>query len=159
MSILVTTASCAGSPAKIVAHPTDASRSQASVPVAALPQMNGPYKVVAGDPGTPPVTWIFTSCGDGCAQVEMGGEGSGRRTMARYTDMNWTIEIHSTRALQCGDGTFLPGTTHYSWNPDTLQGRSWSTSDNTRPCGYEQSLDTDPVPLTLTWAGPPRARA
>ena len=54
--------------------------------------------------------------------------------------------------MQCGDGTFVPGFAHYTWNPDTLQGRYWSTADS-RPCGNDESLDTYPVPLTLTKAG------
>lgn len=89
----------------------------------------------------------------------MGGSGSSQRATARYVEKNWAMDVHSTRALQCGDGTFVPGTAHYSWNPDTLKGRYWSTADSSSPCGYEQSLDTYPVPLTLTWAGPPRAGA
>ena len=115
--------------------------------------MEGSYKVVTGPPGTLPVTWVFTPCGDGCAEVEMGEEGSSQRGTARYIKFQWTIDVHTTGALQCGDGTHVPGTAHYSWNPDTLEGRYWSTADSSRPCGYEQSLDTYPVPLILTKAG------
>jgi hypothetical protein len=115
--------------------------------------MQGPYKVVTGPPGTSPVTWVFTPCGDGCAEVEMGEEGSSQRGTARYLTFQWMIDVHTTGSLQCGDGTHVPGTAHYSWNPDTLEGRYWSTADSSRPCGYEQSLDTYPVPLTLTKAG------
>jgi len=115
--------------------------------------MKGSYKVVTGPVGTLPVTWVFTPCGDGCAEVEMGEDGSGQRATARYVNFQWTIDVHTTGALQCGDGTHVPGTAHYSWNPDTLEGRYWSTADSSRPCGYQQSLDTYPVPLTLNKAG------
>jgi hypothetical protein len=159
LTALLTTTNCSGTSSKHAAHPSVTSRTQTSaVPVEAA-QMNGPYKVVAGTAGTPPVTWVFTPCGDGCAKVEMGGDASDQRATARYVNMNWTIDKHSLRALQCGDGTSVPGTAHYSWNPDTLEGRYWSTADSSNPCGYGQSLDTYPVPLTLTWAGPPRAGA
>jgi hypothetical protein len=113
--------------------------------------MEGEYKVVAGPQGTASVTWVFTPCGDGCAEVDMGGQGSAQRATARYLKNNWIIDAHSNAAVQCGDGTFVPGTAHYSWNPDTLQGRYWSTSDS-RPCGNDEPLDTYPVPLTLTKA-------
>jgi hypothetical protein len=152
-------AGCGQAPPKGVAHRNPTSQSPTPTPQVAVPRIEGPYKVVAGGPDTPPVTWIFTACGDGCAQVEIGGEGSSQRATARYVNMNWTVDMHSTHALQCGDGTPVPGTAHYSWNPDTLEGRYWSTADRSSPCGYEQSLDTYPVPLTLTWAGPPRAGA
>jgi hypothetical protein len=152
MVILLTTVSCGALISKTTdGHPAGVSRGQAWPPQSALPKMEGSYKVVAGPPGTLPVTWIFTPCGDGCAEVEMGSrDGSGQRATARYIHPQWTIDLHSTGALQCGDGTSVPGTAHYSWNPDTLEGRYWSTSDSSHPCGYEQSLDTYPVPLTLT---------
>jgi hypothetical protein len=152
MIILLTTVGCGALPSKTVGHPTGTSRSQGSTPQPALPKMAGSYKVVTGPPGTLPVTWVFTPCGDGCAEVEMGEEGSSQRGTARYTNLQWTIDVHTTGALQCGDGTHVPGTAHYSWNPDTLEGRYWSTADSSRPCGYEQSLDTYPVPLTLNKA-------
>jgi hypothetical protein len=154
MIILLTTVSCGALPSKtVVGQPAGTSRGQPSAPLPALPKMQGPYKVVAGPPGTLPVTWVFTPCGDGCAEVEMGGQVSSQRATARYINMQWTIHVHTTGALQCADGTHIPGTAHYSWNPDTLEGRYWSTADSSRPCGYEQSLDTYPVPLTLTKAG------
>ena len=151
--ILLTTVGCGALPSKNVGHPAGTSRSQASAPQPALPKIEGSYKVVTGPPGTSPVTWVFTPCGDGCAEVEMGEKGSSQRGTARYIKFQWTIHVHTTGALQCGDGTHVPGTAHYSWNPDTLEGRYWSTADGSRPCGYEQSLDTYPVPLTLTKAG------
>jgi hypothetical protein len=151
--ILLTTAGCGALPSKAMRHPAATSRSQASATQPAHPKMEGSYKVVTGPAGTLPVTWVFTPCGDGCAEVEMGGEASSQRGTARYNNLDWTIELHTTGALQCGDGTHVPGTAHYSWNPDTLEGRYWSTADSSRPCGYEQSLDTYPVPLTLTKAG------
>jgi hypothetical protein len=153
MIILLTTVGCGALPSKTVGHPAGTSRSQASAPQPALPKMEGSYKVVTGPPGTLPVTWVFTPCGDGCAEVEMGEEGSSQRGTARYINFQWTIDVHTTGSLQCGDGTHVPGIAHYSWNPDTLEGRYWSTADSSRPCGYEQSLDTYPVPLTLTKAG------
>jgi hypothetical protein len=153
------TASCGGLPSKGAAHQATTSQSPTPTSQLAVPRLEGAYKVVAGGPGTPPETWVFAPCGDGCAEVEIGGEGSSKRATARYVNTNWTVDIHSPRALQCGDGTYVPGTAHYSWNPDTLEGRYWSTADGSRPCGYDQSLDTYPVPLTLTWAGPPRAGA
>jgi hypothetical protein len=153
--ILVTTAGCGGSPSKSHAHRTSTSPTQTTAHEAGVPQMNGPYNVVKGDAGTPPVTWVFDPCGDGCAEVEM--EGSRQRATARYVKMNWIVDVHSPDALQCGDGTPVPGTAHYTWNPDNLEGRYWSTADSDRPCGYGQSLDTYPVPLKLTWAGPPRS--
>lgn len=118
-----------------------------------MPKMEGSFNVVAGPAGTPTETWIFTSCGDGCADVQIGGQGSNQRATARYVGVAWTIDLHSTTALQCGNGTHVPGTAHYSWNPDTLEGRYWSTADGGQPCGYGQSLDTYPVPLKLTKAG------
>jgi hypothetical protein len=154
MIILLTTVGCGALPSKtIVGHPAGTSRSQASAPQPAPPKMEGSYKVVTGPPGTLPVTWVFIPCGDGCADVEMGEEGSSQRGTARYVNFQWTIDVHTTGALQCGDGTHVPGTAHYSWNPDTLEGRYWSTADISRPCGYEPSLDTYPVPLTLKKAG------
>jgi hypothetical protein len=154
MIILLTAVGCGALPSKtVVGHPAGTSRSQAAAPQPALPKMEGSYKVVAGLPGTLPVTWVFTPCGDGCADVEMGEEGSSQRGTARYVNFQWTIDVHTTGALQCGDGTHVPGTAHYSWNPDTLEGRYWSTADSSRPCGYEPSLDTYPVPLTLKKAG------
>jgi hypothetical protein len=150
MIILLTTVGCGALPSKTVRHPAGTTHSQASTPQPALPKMEGSYKVVTGPPGTLPVTWVFTPCGDGCAEVEMGEEGSSQRGTPRYLNIQWTIDVHTTGALQCGDGTHVPGTAHYSWNPDTLEGRYWSTADSSRPCGYEQSLDTYPVPLTMT---------
>lgn len=151
MLVLMTTVGCGALSSTTGGHPIATSRSQPPASQTAAPQMQGPYKVIAGPPGTPPVTWIFTPCGNGCAAVAM--EGSSQQATARYINLNWTIDVHTTGALQCGDGTHVPGTAHYSWNPDTLQGRYWSTADSSRPCGYEQSLDTFPVPLTLTKAG------
>lgn len=148
-------ASCGALPSKTTAgQPTATGRDHATAlpPQPTLPKMEGSYRVIAGPPGTIPVTWEFTPCGDGCAQVEM-GQASGQRATARYINMNWSIDLHSNAALQCGNGTYVPGTAHYSWNPDTLQGRYWSTADS-HPCGNDQSLDTYPVPLTLTKAGP-----
>ncbi|OBK40318.1 hypothetical protein A5658_22050 [Mycobacterium sp. 1245111.1] len=100
---------------------------------------------------------MFTPCGESCAQVDMSGPGAAQRATARYIKLDWIIDAHSNAAVQCGDGTFVPGTAHYSWNPDTLQGRYWSTADS-RPCGNDESLDTYPVPLTLTKAAPKAAR-
>jgi hypothetical protein len=151
--LLTTAASCSSLHSKTTdGHPTAIRSSQAPTPEPALPKMEGSYKVVAGPPGTPPVTWTFTPCGAGCAQVEMGEQGSNHQGTARYVNIAWTLDVHTNGALQCGDGTHVPGTAHYSWNPDTLQGRYWSTADAGRPCGYEQSLDTLPVPLILTKA-------
>jgi hypothetical protein len=117
--------------------------------------MEGHYQVVAGDPGdTAPETWVFTPCGDGCATAEMGGEGSRRRATARYINKQWIIDMHVGAAVQCGDGTSVPGTVHYSWNPDTLEGRYWSTADIS-PCGKDNPLDSYPVPLKLTKDAPP----
>jgi hypothetical protein len=153
MIVPLTTVGCGALPSTTAGHPVAASRGQAPSPEPPPPKMQGSYKVVAGPPGTLPVTWVFTPCGDGCAQVEMGGEGSSQRGTARYVNVQWTLDVHTTGALQCGDGTHVPGTAHYSWNPDTLEGRYWSTADSSSPCGYEQSLDTYPVRLTLTKAG------
>ena len=144
--------SCGGQPIAGTARPAGTSRSPTSVNRAPTPQMEGHYQVVTGDPDTPPVTWVFTSCGDGCAEVVM-GEGSGRRATARYIRMQWIIDMHTAAAVQCGDGTSVPGTAHYSWNPDTLEGRFWSSADRS-PCGTDQPLDTYPVPLKLSKDGP-----
>jgi hypothetical protein len=150
--VMLTTVGCSAAHQKTDRHLTSTTSSQASAPQPATPSMQGPYKVVTGPSGTPPVTWTFTPCGDGCAQVKLGEDASSQQGTARYIDMNWTLDVHSTGALQCGDGTHVPGTAHYSWNPDTLKGRYWSTADKSSPCGYDQSLDTFPVPLTLTKA-------
>jgi len=105
MIILLTSVGCGALPSKTVGHPAGTSRSQASAPQSALPKMEGSYKVVAGPPGTLPVTWVFTPCGDDCAEVEMGQEGSSQRETARYINFQWTIDVHATGALQCR----LPG--------------------------------------------------
>jgi len=151
---LLPTLSCGGPPIAGTPRPAGTSHSPISAAPEPMPTLNGHYQVVAGDPAdTAPETWVFTPCGEGCATAEMGGEGSRRRATARYVDKQWIIDMHVGGAVQCGDGTSVPGTAHYSWNPDTLEGRYWSTADFS-PCGTDNPLDSYPLPLKLTKDSP-----
>ena len=111
--------------------------------------MTGSYQVTMGsDPDSDTETWVFTSCGDGCAQVEFPKRTSRENATARYIEIQWTLNVHRQGAVQCGDGSFGPGTAHYTWNPDTLKGRYWASAD-AGVCGNSAPFDTDPVPLKL----------
>jgi hypothetical protein len=128
-------------------------RAPAKAPEAPAPPVNeidGAYQVVTGRPDdTHSNRWVFASCGNGCAQVDIPDGGSTNHGMARYVNQQWVINVHTRAAIQCGDGSFAGGTEHFSWNPDTLKGRYWSSSD-AQACGQPEPFDTDPVPLTLT---------
>lgn len=146
--MIATTVGCAGVPARISGRPMPASPASTSAPP--VNQMSGRYWAVTGDrTDVHPNTWVFTSCGDGCAQLDITQGESSDHAVARYVNDQWTVEVRSRTAIQCGDGTTGPGVAHYSWNPITLKGRYWATSD-ARVCGNPDPLETYPVPLTLT---------
>lgn len=148
VAIVATAVGCAGAPAKHSTRPTTSSPSSTSTSPAT--QMDGRYWAVTYySDGSHPNTWVFTSCGDGCADLDIAQGGSSDHAVARYVNNQWTVEVRSRGAIQCGDGTTGPGVAHYTWNPDTLKGRYWSTSD-AHVCGNPDPVETDPVPLTLT---------
>lgn len=152
VTMIGSVAGCAGAPPGYLDRPAPASPSSTSATTSATPvnEINGAYSVVTGDPDdSHPTTWVFTSCGDGCAQVEIPDGDSKNHASARYVKTQWTVHLHLNAAVQCGDGSFGPGIAHYSWNPDTLKGRYWATSD-AHVCGSPEPFDTYPVPLTLT---------
>jgi hypothetical protein len=118
-------AGCAEPPRSYLARPAPPSRSSTSA--APVNEINGTYSVVTGDPNEAhPTTWVFTSCGDGCAHVDIPDGNSKDQALARYVANQWTVQLHLNAAIQCGDGTFGPGIAHYTWNPDTLKGRYWA---------------------------------
>jgi hypothetical protein len=148
VTIIGAVASCAEPPPSYLARPAPPSRPSTSA--APVNEINGAYSVVTGDLNdSHPMTWVFTSCGDGCAQVDIPDGDSKNQALARYVKSQWTVHLHLNAAVQCGDGSFGPGVAHYSWNPDTLKGRYWASSD-AHVCGSLDPFDTDPVPLTLT---------
>jgi hypothetical protein len=148
VTMIGTAAGCAEPPRSYLARPAPPSRSSTSA--APVNEIDGTYSVVTGDPNEAhPTTWVFTSCGDGCAHVDIPDGDSKDQALARYVANQWTVQLHLNAAIQCGDGTFGPGIAHYTWNPDTLKGRYWASSD-AHVCGSADPFDTDPVLLTLT---------
>jgi hypothetical protein len=65
--------------------------------------------------------WYFTSCGDGCASVGTapGGSSVGQ---ARLVSGEWALDANIP--VSCDDGRQIanPGTTHYTWDPNSLAG-------------------------------------
>lgn len=149
-------AGCTGAPSTYIGSTAAATQPSASAPntrssasAAAPNQMSGAYKVVTGAPDDVPNRWVFTPCGDGCADVDIPEGDSTAHARARVVDNQWTLDKPAHSAVRCGDGSSGPGTAHFSWNPVTLTGRYWG-SPKSGACGSSQASDTQLVPLTLT---------
>jgi hypothetical protein len=106
----------------------------AAAPASAVPAMSGHYVVTETPPGTGQTTtndWYFTPCGDGCADVQVGGAPYGQ---ARLVNGQWTLD--GPGATVCPDGTKVPNAhvEQFTWDPSTLAGTARIT-ENFATCG------------------------
>ncbi|MGH3636502.1 MAG: hypothetical protein ACRDTS_20920 [Mycobacterium sp.] len=111
-------------------------------------EMSGPYTAL--EEGDVPAVWMFTPCGNGCAEVTFP---DGRIAQADVENGVWRLdEVDNATAIKCtADGSENPGTAHYSWDPNTLAGETWATDDS-GACGAVPGSDTAAVPFNLTAA-------
>jgi hypothetical protein len=106
--------------------------------------MSGHYIVTNSWPGgTVTEDWYFTSCGDGCASVNV----KGGTFQAHVVNGQWTMDSRSNS--QCLAGQVIPNNenAHYTWDPNTLTGTV--TSTNIAPvCGVPAGVSqTNPLQL------------
>jgi hypothetical protein len=104
----------------------------------------GKYTVTRSGPiapamaaGTAPTMWTVSRCGSDCAQVI----GDNAVTWeVRLADGRWTGSGKRPDAVDCKNGTAVPGTSELSLDAQTLRGTVISTSDGPA-CG-------SPAPIT-----------
>jgi hypothetical protein len=102
----------------------------------AAPTMIGHYIYTSTEPHSgrsATADWYFTPCGDGCASVATtpGGSAFGQE---RLVNGQWTLDAPAETV--CPDGTKIrnSGTTHYTWDPNTLAGTAQVT-EKIATCG------------------------
>ncbi len=97
-----------------------------AAPASAGPAMSGHYvkTETTSDGYSATNDWYFTSCGYGCANVDVGGNTS----QARLVNNQWIMETSSNAA--CSDGSKVPNAEveHYTWDPNTLPAQPKSPS-------------------------------
>src|SRR5262249_39615125 len=103
--------------------------------------LGGFYNVVISGavtaPGNTPMMWHIDLCGSGCAQIR---DSDGVKVDAHLSDGQSSATRHTPNAVNCRNGTFAPGTSQLSLNPQTMRGTIISTSDGPA-CG-------SPTPIT-----------
>lgn len=118
-----------------------------------LPQ--GKYSVTrsggispGGVPGTAPTVWTVNPCGSGCAQV-IGDDAV--TWEAHLANGRWTGSVKRPDAVDCKNGTWVPGTSQLSLDAQTLRGTVISTSDGPA-CGSPAPITAGPVYIAMDQA-------
>jgi hypothetical protein len=100
--------------------------------------------------------WNFTPCGDGCANLSIGG----RTGQVWLVNGQWTGDLIGM--VVCGDGTKVlnASSNHYTWDPNTLAGTNQvtetrATCGDSAPRSYTNTIQlsrqfTTPAPPTAT---------
>lgn len=90
----------------------------------------GTYTMQLGDNTS---TWTVTPCASDpnqtdfvpCVHVaDSGGNFAPWQADARSSVGYWTLAVDRPDAVSCEDGSTLPATVHYWWNPATLEGKA-----------------------------------
>jgi hypothetical protein len=102
----------------------------ASTAWADTPTMSGTYRFEAQN--SPSEPWIFTSCGDGCAETHFLADprfqSPAETVQAHLVNGQWTMD-DPHNAVACPDRTTLqPASSHYTWDPFTLAGTQLNTT-------------------------------
>lgn len=120
-----------------------------AAPAAWADDPNGAYIITWSD-GTPPSTWTFAPCGDGCLTVT---GNKGWKTHAHLVDGQWVIDpVRNT--VHCGNGTNEHATAKGTFDPNTLAGTSVITYP--APCPGDPKGGVT-IQFTLAPAPPPPA--
>jgi hypothetical protein len=92
------------------------------------PTMSGTYTLTSTSPYWNNFVFQFTPCGPGCSQAQNPAQpGYGGR--AHLSGGQWKLDIpNDLTAIGCPDQSTHPGTDHYLWDANTLQGQTFSTA-------------------------------